>query len=107
MWRVYMSHPGSLICMPMYFTEPIPIPTLPMLREVWHLMDLPSVPGVTTLVDAGSSGWRTFRKFKHQTIDAAQTRVLAFISIVGSGMYGRLEAQNVHRYGCHLDCFYD
>ena len=51
--------------------------------------------GVTTVVDAGTSGWRNFRKFKHQTIDQSQTRVLAFISIVGAGMYGRLEAQNV------------
>lgn len=51
--------------------------------------------GVTTVVDAGTSGWRNFRKFKHQTIDQAQTRVLAFISIVGDGMYGRLEAQNL------------
>ena len=34
--------------------------------------------GVTTVVDAGSSGWRNFRVFKKQTIDRAQTRVLAF-----------------------------
>jgi dihydroorotase len=61
--------------------------------------------GVTTLVDAGSSGWRTFRKFKHQTIDVAQTRVLAFISIVGSGMYGRLEAQNVTDMDATLTAF--
>ena len=33
--------------------------------------------GVTTVVDAGSSGWRNFRLFKKQTIDRAQTRVLA------------------------------
>ena len=61
--------------------------------------------GVTTVVDAGSSGWRTFRKFKHQTIDVAQTRVLAFISIVGSGMYGRLEAQNVNDMDATLTAF--
>ncbi len=61
--------------------------------------------GVTTVVDAGSSGWRTFRKFKHQTIDQAQTRVLAFISIVGSGMYGRLEAQNVNDMDAVLTAF--
>ncbi len=52
--------------------------------------------GVTTVVDAGTSGWRNFRQFKHQTIDQSQTRVLAFISIVGAGMYGRLEAQNLN-----------
>ncbi len=61
--------------------------------------------GVTTVVDAGSSGWRTFRKFKHQTIDQAQTRVLAFISIVGTGMYGRLEAQNVSDMDATLTAF--
>jgi dihydroorotase len=61
--------------------------------------------GVTTVVDAGSSGWRTFRQFKHQTIDQAQTRVLAFISIVGSGMYGRLEAQNVTDMDATLTAF--
>ena len=61
--------------------------------------------GVTTVVDAGSSGWRTFRQFKHQTIDVAQTRVLAFISIVGSGMYGRLEAQNVNDMDATLTAF--
>ena len=42
--------------------------------------------GVTTVVDCGSSGWRTFPTFKAQTIDNAQTRVLAFINIVGEGM---------------------
>ena len=42
--------------------------------------------GVTTIVDAGSSGWRTFPAFKAQTIDVSQTRVLAFLNIVGEGM---------------------
>ena len=51
--------------------------------------------GVTTVVDAGSSGWRNFRQFKEQTIDKAQTRVLAFLNIVGAGMVGRLEEQDV------------
>lgn len=51
--------------------------------------------GVTTVVDAGSSGWRNFRLFKEQTVDRAQTRVLAFLNIVGTGMYGRLEEQDV------------
>lgn len=44
--------------------------------------------GVTTVVDAGSSGWRNFPLFKKQVIDLAQTRVLAFINIVGEGMRG-------------------
>jgi dihydroorotase len=51
--------------------------------------------GVTTVVDAGSSGWRNFRTFKAQTIDRSQTRVLAFLNIVGEGMYGRFEEQDV------------
>ena len=44
--------------------------------------------GVTTVVDAGGSGWRNFRQFKDQVIDQARTRVLALINIVGSGMRG-------------------
>jgi dihydroorotase len=51
--------------------------------------------GVTTVVDAGSSGWRNFRQFKSQTIDRAQTRVLALLNIVGTGMAGRFEEQNI------------
>ncbi len=51
--------------------------------------------GVTTVVDAGSSGWRNFPLFKKQTIDIAQTRVLAFLNIVGNGMVSRFEEQNV------------
>ncbi len=44
--------------------------------------------GVTTMVDAGGSGWRNFKQFKRQTIDRSQTRVLAFLNIVGNGMKG-------------------
>ena len=51
--------------------------------------------GVTTVVDAGSSGWRNFRQFKAQTIDKAQTRVLALLNIVGNGMVSRFEEQNM------------
>jgi dihydroorotase len=51
--------------------------------------------GVTTVVDAGSSGWRNFRQFKEQTIDQADTRVLALLNIVGTGMWGRFEEQDV------------
>lgn len=52
--------------------------------------------GVTTVVDAGSAGWRNFRKFKEQTIDRSRTRILAFLNIVGNGMYGRFEEQDVN-----------
>jgi dihydroorotase len=52
--------------------------------------------GVTTVVDAGSSGWRTFPLFKEQTIDRSKTRVLAFLNIVGAGMRGGAYEQDVH-----------
>lgn len=52
--------------------------------------------GVTTVVDAGSSGWRNFRQFKTQTIDHSRTRVLALLNIVGTGMHGRFEEQDVN-----------
>jgi len=51
--------------------------------------------GVTTVVDAGSSGWRNFELFKEQTIDKANTRVLALLNIVGTGMRSRFEEQDV------------
>ena len=51
--------------------------------------------GVTTVVDAGSAGWRNFPLFKKQTIDRAKTRVLAFLNIAGTGMVSRYEEQNV------------
>ena len=44
--------------------------------------------GVTTVVDAGSPGWKTFELYKKQTIQGSQTRVLAFLNIVGQGMAG-------------------
>jgi dihydroorotase len=50
--------------------------------------------GVTTVVDAGCAGWRTFSEFKRQTIDISQTRVLAFLNIVGEGMRGGPFEQN-------------
>lgn len=44
--------------------------------------------GVTTAVDAGSSGWRNFADFKDRVIDRSKTRVLALLNIVGRGMGG-------------------
>jgi dihydroorotase len=44
--------------------------------------------GVTTVADAGSSGWRNFEDFKNRVIDRSKTRVLAFLNIVGHGMRG-------------------
>jgi dihydroorotase len=47
--------------------------------------------GVTTVADAGSSGWRNFPDFKDRVIDRSKTRVLAFLNIVGKGMAGAVE----------------
>jgi dihydroorotase len=44
--------------------------------------------GVTTVVDAGTSGWRTFPAFKQTIIDRVRTRVLAMLNIVGRGQAG-------------------
>jgi dihydroorotase len=44
--------------------------------------------GVTTVADAGCSGWRNFEDFKEHVIDRSKTRVLAFLNIVGAGMRG-------------------
>ncbi len=44
--------------------------------------------GVTTVADAGCSGWRNFEDFKDRIIDRSKTRVLAFLNIVGAGMRG-------------------
>ncbi|HMD99646.1 MAG TPA: amidohydrolase/deacetylase family metallohydrolase [Terriglobia bacterium] len=42
--------------------------------------------GVTTVVDAGSSGARTFLREKHEAMDHSKIRVLAFLNIVAAGM---------------------
>ncbi len=42
--------------------------------------------GVTTMVDAGSAGWRNFPDFRQRVIERARTRVLAFLNIAGGGM---------------------
>src|SRR6266487_5299743 len=52
--------------------------------------------GVTTVVDAGTSGWRNFPLFKEQVIDKSQTRILAFVNIAGSGMSGKPLEENIN-----------
>jgi dihydroorotase len=52
--------------------------------------------GVTTVVDAGGAGWKTFATFKAQTIDHSKTRVLSFLNIVGEGMRGGAYEQNLN-----------
>lgn len=51
--------------------------------------------GITTVADAGSSGWKDFPDFKKQIIDRSKTRVLAFLNIVGAGMRGGAYEQDI------------
>ena len=45
--------------------------------------------GVTTIVDAGSSGWATFPGFSDYIVGPAQTRILCYLHISGIGLvYG-------------------
>jgi len=53
--------------------------------------DLALQSGVTTIVDAGTSGAETFLQEKEEVIDRARVRVLAFLNIVANGMNGGLE----------------
>ena len=59
--------------------------------------------GVTTAVDAGTTGWRNFPDFKKKIIDFVstkrghvQTRVLALLNIVGHGEAGEPYEQDVN-----------
>jgi dihydroorotase len=49
--------------------------------------------GVTTIVDAGCSGWRNFGEFRDEVINREKTRVFAMLNIVGSGMGGRMDVE--------------
>lgn len=51
--------------------------------------------GVTTVVDAGTAGWKNFEVFKKRIIDRSKTRVLSLLNIVGDGMGGAVE-QNMN-----------
>ncbi|SKB32378.1 amidohydrolase/deacetylase family metallohydrolase [Daejeonella lutea] len=53
--------------------------------------------GVTTVVDCGGAGWKSFPTFKKNIIDQSRTRVLSFLNIVGEGMRGEaVYEQNVN-----------
>jgi dihydroorotase len=54
--------------------------------------------GVTTMVDAGTSGWRDFPEFRRRVIDTSQTRVLAMINIVGVGMLTEEDAVDQNQF---------
>jgi dihydroorotase len=47
--------------------------------------------GVTTMVDCGGSGWRTFDEFNKNVVSKSQVRVFALLNIVGQGMEGDVE----------------
>ena len=51
--------------------------------------------GVTTVVDAGTSGWQNFPKFKEQVVDVSKTRILAFLNIAGCGMTGDDQQEDI------------
>jgi dihydroorotase len=51
--------------------------------------------GVTTTVDAGTSGWRNFPEFKARCIDPSKVRILAFLNIAGNGMVDTVSEQTV------------
>jgi dihydroorotase len=50
--------------------------------------------GVTTVVDAGSSGWKSFPDFQNRVVERSRTRVLSMLNIVGRGMGGGSIEQN-------------
>ncbi len=52
--------------------------------------------GVTTMVDAGTSGWRNFSLFKSQVIDHSQTRVLSFLNIAADGLSGKPMQEDIN-----------
>lgn len=52
--------------------------------------------GVTTIVDAGGAGYKSFELFKKNIIDLSQTRVLSFLNIIGEGMRGGAFEQDLN-----------
>jgi dihydroorotase len=50
--------------------------------------------GVTTMVDAGSAGWRNFDLFRVSVIDRAKTRVFSFLNIASFGMVSDIIEQH-------------
>ena len=47
--------------------------------------------GVTTMVDCGGSGWRTFDEFVDKVIKRTSVRVFGLLNIVGGGMHPHIE----------------
>jgi dihydroorotase len=59
--------------------------------------------GITTIADAGSSGWRDFPDFRHRVIDTSKTRIFAFINIVGAGMANNDDVAEQNEHDMDLD----
>ena len=51
--------------------------------------------GVTAMVDTGSAGWRTLEDFRNRVLERFDTRMFAFVNIVGMGMVSNDLEQNV------------
>jgi dihydroorotase len=67
-------------------------------------VDPMSIPyGVTTVADAGSSGWRDFPEFRRRVIDNARTRVFAFVNIIGAGMAANDDSAEQNDHDMDLD----
>jgi dihydroorotase len=79
-------------------------------HDAWGNGDL-SVPadvmgtpnGVTTMADAGSSGWRDFPEFRRRVIDNSKIRIFAFLNIVGAGMANSDDAAEQNEHDMDLD----
>jgi dihydroorotase len=66
--------------------------------------DVMAIPnGVTTVADAGSSGWRDFPEFRRRIIDYSRTRIFAFLNIVGAGMANIDDAAEQNEHDMDLD----
>jgi dihydroorotase len=66
--------------------------------------DVMAIPnGVTTVADAGSSGWRAFHEFRRRIIHYSRTRIFAFLNIVGSGMVNTDDVAEQNEHDMDLD----
>jgi dihydroorotase len=54
--------------------------------------------GVTTAVDAGSSGWKTFEQFNSNVIAHSTVRILAFLNIAGEDRNSEAVAKLASKY---------
>jgi dihydroorotase len=66
--------------------------------------DVLAIPnGVTTVADAGSSGWRDFPDFRRRIIDYSTTRIFAFLNIAGAGMANSDDVAEQNEHDMDLD----